>query len=378
MLPSFSSLEASHGKKGCQILARIKSRRGTSPSITIVFVDEKPSRLHGARMASNIPPEEVGHESVATLSSPWQYDEQQPACKACHAEFSPLNRRHHCRLCGFIFCHNCSDQKALVPPSSIVLTPKGGKKAKARSAADDYASFSPDQDPDRMLTYLSNQGDHSQVLYGKGLEERFLLAREPLRVCRPCYQRLAPLQEDLRNANSHAMRFNHVDPTDARRLFNSPLAFTLGHEIRKAAYTLNNLLPLPKRMGAVMSTAHWNETPSELQACKESCSSVSPNLGDLDGMLVGVSDDSVSSRLSYFSRRPHSGSTHGTSPRCGCDDCHQDRVRSCWGRIWHGLGGRASGRQSMECSLGHWNGWVELGCLGGGASLGSCLSAHDG
>ena len=42
------------------------------------------------------------------------------------------------------------------------------------------------------------------------------------------------------------------DATDPRRLFNSPLAFSLGHEIRKAAYTLNNLLPQPRRGGAVL------------------------------------------------------------------------------------------------------------------------------
>mmetsp|Transcript_18871 Transcript_18871/g.27993 ORF Transcript_18871/g.27993 Transcript_18871/m.27993 type:complete len:86 (-) Transcript_18871:1195-1452(-) len=57
------------------------------------------------------------------------------------------------------------------------------------------------------------------------------------------------LQPELRASNANCVRFNTIDPSDVRRLFNSPLAFTLGHEIRKAAYTLNNILPLPKRMG---------------------------------------------------------------------------------------------------------------------------------
>jgi lipid-binding SYLF domain-containing protein len=272
------------------------------------------------------PPEEVGNErseqasvsasaslpseqttatrtSVATLSSPWEFDELQRQCASCDAEFNPLNRRHHCRLCGKIFCNECSNQRALIPPSSIVLVPKGGKKAKPRSAVDDAisASFSPDEDPDRMLTYLSSggggggtggTGGSNELLYGKGLEERFKLAREPLRVCRRCFGSLQPLQEDLRNSNSNAMRFNHIDPTDPVRLFNSPLAFTLGHEIRKAAYTLNNLLPMPKRMGAVVSQERYQDpfavdnNTSELQQCKENCSAVSPNLGDLDGVRI--------------------------------------------------------------------------------------------
>jgi hypothetical protein len=260
-------------------------------------------------MSSQIAPEEVGNEtpdmamatlaeisSVATLSSPWQFDDLQPTCASCQTEFNPLNRRHHCRLCGKIFCNDCSNQRALIPPSSIVLVPKGGKKAKPRSAVEDAASFSPDEDPDRMLTYLVGGGSN-ELLYGKGLEERFKLAREPLRVCRGCVCSLQPLQEALRNSNSNAMRFNHVDPTDPRRLFNSPLAFSLGHEIRKAAYTLNNLLPMPKRMGAVVLSSHQDQysttnpyaidgTASEMQQCKENCSAISPNLGDLDGVRV--------------------------------------------------------------------------------------------
>jgi hypothetical protein len=231
--------------------------------------------------------------SVATLSSPWEYDDLQPYCSNCRESFNPINRRHHCRLCGKIFCNNCSNQRSLIPPSSIVLVPDHGKKAKPpnyRGPNDPGApgaaslSFSPDPDPDRMLTYMD---ENQQVLYGKGLEERFKLAREPLRVCRPCQTQLEPVQEELRNANSNAMRFNHIDPTDARRLFNSPLAFTLGHEIRKAAYTLNNLLPLPKRMGNIIDVNTFvDSSPNEYQQCKDECASLSPTLGNLDGVKI--------------------------------------------------------------------------------------------
>ena len=75
-----------------------------------------------------LPPEDTGHEeehqssstavensnnshSVATLSSPWQFDDIQVACSSCQNEFNAFNRRHHCRLCGKIFCHDCSSQR---------------------------------------------------------------------------------------------------------------------------------------------------------------------------------------------------------------------------------------------------------------------------
>jgi lipid-binding SYLF domain-containing protein len=219
-------------------------------------------------------------QSVATLSNPWEFDAWQPCCTSCRGEFNPISRRHHCRLCGKIFCNNCTDQRALIPPSSIVLSPQAGKKAGPQEAV----SFSPDPDPDRMLTYID---EDQQLLYGKGLEERFQLAREPLRVCIPCCDQLQPIQDELRNANSNAMRFNHIDPTDHRRFFNSPLAFTLGHEVRKAAYTLNNLLPMPKKFGSVIDTDNFlSGEARELQQCRDECATVGPNLSSLDGVKI--------------------------------------------------------------------------------------------
>jgi hypothetical protein len=112
-----------------------------------------------------------------------------------------------------------------------------------------------------------------------------------------CYEELQPLQEELRTANSNAMRFNHIDPTDPKRFLNSPLAFTLGHEIRKAAYTLSNLLPLPKRMGSIVdapssrhATANTNNfltgDERDIQQCKDECATISPNLSNFDGVQI--------------------------------------------------------------------------------------------
>ena len=247
--------------------------------------------------------------TVATVSAPWQYDDLHGVCCKCHNEFHPIiNRKHHCRYCGYVFCHSCTNYKALIPPSLIVLHPVTGKKTKPPDPNQNiHISFSPNPDPDRMLTYVVpgsgsgnatgsaagvNGGGEQQVLYGKGLEERFQLSREPLRVCHACHQQLQPLQEDLRYHNSHAMRYNTIDPTHPQRLFNSPFANTLGHEIRKAAYALNNLLPQPKRrMGAFVDIPEYgmnNNNPihADIQQCKDTCTSISPNLHDLDGVQI--------------------------------------------------------------------------------------------
>ena len=80
---------------------------------------------------------------VATASNPWEFDAAQNHCTCCKDEFNPFNRKHHCRLCGKIYCNKCTQRKSLVPPSSIVLTPIGGKKVSAQSQVQ-HASFSPD------------------------------------------------------------------------------------------------------------------------------------------------------------------------------------------------------------------------------------------
>jgi len=92
------------------------------------------------------------------------------------------------------------------------------------------------ENPDQYDTEEDDVEEEVTLLYGKGLEERTKLAREPLRVCRMCYEQLQYVQEELRLCNSNAMRYNSIDPTDARRLLNSPLAFTLGHEVRKVRF----------------------------------------------------------------------------------------------------------------------------------------------
>lgn len=40
---------------------------------------------------------------------PWQSDSSAVSCYLCSEEFTFLNRRHHCRLCGRIICASCSE-----------------------------------------------------------------------------------------------------------------------------------------------------------------------------------------------------------------------------------------------------------------------------
>ena len=193
--------------------------------------------------------------SSPRLSSTWESDLHSTCCHSCQSRFDKMfKRRHHCRLCGLLFCEKCSSTRSLIPPSALVL--KAADRTNGNGVTGGGPSFrAPSDDGDASVTYVGggtpdgvvggvSGGGDDTLLYGRGLEQRILLARHPQRTCHPCREQLAPLQEELCLRNSNAMRYNYIDEGDAvRRLCNSPLAFTLGHEVRKAAYTLGNLLP---------------------------------------------------------------------------------------------------------------------------------------
>lgn len=184
-----------------------------------------PSIRHQSSSAITTPP------SSSSSSSSWPYergtwddDMLSSHCRNCHREFDNfLQRKHHCRLCGRIFCHDCTSTRCLIPHGALVLrNQKDGNDGLV--AADNY--------DDDVAVVLPN------------LETRILLSRQPQRTCLDCSIKLRPHQLELRSVNSNSVRYNYIDDNDVvRRLCNSPIAFTLGHEVRKAAYALGNILP---------------------------------------------------------------------------------------------------------------------------------------
>ena len=57
---------------------------------------------------------------------PWLDDERSPQCggAGCHVICAP-GRRHHCRMCGGVFCADCSPSKALLPEPPLLQRGNG-------------------------------------------------------------------------------------------------------------------------------------------------------------------------------------------------------------------------------------------------------------
>lgn len=122
----------------------------------------------------------------------WVPDEEVTHCDSCNSEFDWVNRRHHCRHCGKVFCEQCVTHQDMLPHE-----------------------------------------------YGY---------RDPCKVCNNCHILLEPYQSFLSTNIANHQRNNSIDIAstncNVRRYFNMPYSMTLGSEIRKAAYSTHNLFQM--------------------------------------------------------------------------------------------------------------------------------------
>ncbi|PNH02684.1 hypothetical protein TSOC_011310, partial [Tetrabaena socialis] len=147
-----------------------------------------------------------GCGSVLTLEPPlWLPDSHASDCLSCHLPFRPFTRlRHHCRLCGKIFCSACCHKRALLPPK--------------------YGTSAQSSRPQRSV-------DGGQ--------------RTPERVCELCSAVLTPHQQLLAGTMAAAAQPPVQDSPDSislRSWVNSPWTSALGQDVFKAANMLSTFV----------------------------------------------------------------------------------------------------------------------------------------
>ena len=157
-------------------------------------------RVNGGRLGS------IASEDGTFVPPRWELDQEVDRCRRCTSEFDWINRKHHCRYCGKIFCGKCSSHRMLLP--------------------------------------------------------REFNTTDVERVCHSCNEILAPKQRELVGDIANGLKNNSIDLSDSiTRYCNLPFSCTMGSEIRKAAYSLSNLL----EKGCIDDKA----IPTELlQTCK--------------------------------------------------------------------------------------------------------------
>ncbi len=79
-------------------------------------------------------PSTVPQASIVTEKSPrWAPDEQHPVCWGCQEAFSFFTRRHHCRLCGLVYCGSCSEREVYIKEEADVSRSSGRKPSSQRA-----------------------------------------------------------------------------------------------------------------------------------------------------------------------------------------------------------------------------------------------------
>ena len=78
----------------------------------------------GARLAAartTAMPTRKEDVASAKAKATWQPDSEAASCTKCGAKFTMVRRRHHCRLCGGIFCASCSEARATRNFDGVIL-----------------------------------------------------------------------------------------------------------------------------------------------------------------------------------------------------------------------------------------------------------------
>jgi hypothetical protein len=125
-----------------------------------------------------------GEDGNLALLPRWIPDHERSQCRQCSLPFTTLERKHHCRSCGDIYCNNCTQYR-------MILTPE------------------------------------------------IHLQRNPQRVCYNCSIQLQKKQHVFIETYANSTRVNTIQ---SEKQFNLPYSKTLGSEIRKACNTILELL----------------------------------------------------------------------------------------------------------------------------------------
>ena len=87
------------------------------------FSGERPSKLSSTQSktllrATSCPLDQDSYSSSSDVNLPaphWVRDGTAHACSQCDQKFSSFCRRHHCRLCGDVYCHKCCNKYRRTP-----------------------------------------------------------------------------------------------------------------------------------------------------------------------------------------------------------------------------------------------------------------------
>ena len=115
-------------------------RRADAPNIVPVYTFDEAPAPASASVPASAPAAASAEPSAAAAAAPvpapapeppaaeheeqyWMKDEMCDKCYECHTPFTTFNRRHHCRVCGQVFCAKCCPRTTLAAPAAPPVPP---------------------------------------------------------------------------------------------------------------------------------------------------------------------------------------------------------------------------------------------------------------
>jgi FYVE zinc finger len=134
---------AAESADGHRLLSLVKMIQATftAPTLPSAAVSEPvvgtAAALTGGASVSKVDVYALSMSSPSSVPAPrrWKFDSEASACASCGSLFTLFRRRHHCRLCGDVFCGNCV--ASVIIPDSILLAERPQSPFPIRIETDD-------------------------------------------------------------------------------------------------------------------------------------------------------------------------------------------------------------------------------------------------
>ncbi|XP_059414815.1 hepatocyte growth factor-regulated tyrosine kinase substrate-like [Carassius carassius] len=179
-------------------------------------------------------------------------------CHRCRVQFGVLNRKHHCRACGQIFCAKCSSKYSTIPKFGIekevrVCEPCFellNKKAEGKAAS----AGQPELPPEYLTSPLSQQ---SQMPPKR--DEAALQEEEELQLAIALSQSEAEEKERMRHKNTYSA-YPKVDPTPVTS--SAPPVSTLYSTVNSTAPSAEDVDP---ELARYLNRTYWEKKQEEVR-----------------------------------------------------------------------------------------------------------------
>jgi len=102
----------------------------------------------------------------------WEQDDDVSNCKTCNKPFGLLNRKHHCRSCGCIFCADCTKNRSVIKEKSYHEPVRVCGRCYFSLNKDPYQKMSPNL---QLKTQVSALEEVSQALTRENAQLRALV-----------------------------------------------------------------------------------------------------------------------------------------------------------------------------------------------------------